>query len=83
MLRKRLFAWITILVIPLSYIISILLSIVNHPFATTFLAITLLSTITGPMTIYAFTIFPVHMAEIGMKALQFHNEHNHNYRLSR
>lgn len=74
--KAQIFAWISILIIPITYIVSIILSVMNHPLAEPILAITLLSTVVGPMTIYTFTVFPKHLAEIGNKIAEFHDEHN-------
>lgn len=73
--KRKIFVWIAILIIPLSYIASIILSVIAHPLAEAFLAITLLSSVTAPMTIYAFTIFPKHMAELVTKFNHFQDEH--------
>jgi len=73
--KRKIFVWIAILIIPLSYIASIILSVIVHPLAEAFLVITLFSSVTAPMTIYSFTIFPKHMAELVTKFNQFQEEH--------
>ena len=63
---KRILAWIAIILIPLAYIVSIILGLMDHPLAEGVLGITIVLTVVGPAIAYLLTVFPKHIAKIGI-----------------
>lgn len=63
-MKRRIFAWIGIIFIPLMFLISLILSIVDSPIAPTFLMVTIILTVVLPGGIYLLTKYPKDLAEI-------------------
>ena len=74
MKAKRILAWIAIILIPLAYIVSLILGIMDHPLAEGVLGITIVLTVVAPLIIYLLTAFPKHIAKIGVDVMDKTNK---------
>lgn len=63
-MKRRIFAWIGIIFVPLMFLISLILSIVDSPIAGPFLMITIVLTVAIPGGIFLLTKYPKDIAEI-------------------
>lgn len=63
-MKRRIFAWIGIIFIPVMFLISMILSLLDSPIAGTFLMITIILTVVLPGGIYLLTKYPKDIADI-------------------